>query len=398
MRVSNAIAFLISVLILVSTGCTSAPERTLSEQRSDYAGLATGRDPLDLERFVSLDDEHGRALDRSLFRHYERERGRALDILQLSGGGQNGAFGAGFLKGWRETGSRPQFDLVTGVSTGALLATHAFLGTSADDAVLEEIFTGVEQADIYTKRGLIGVLVGANSLLDTAPLDALLKKYITPEVIARVAAENDKGRRLLVATTNLDYNQTWVWDLTLLARRGGPDVLERYRKILMASSAFPVMFPPIEIDGHLFGDGAVRMNLLIVGLSGKERPPPPLYGPGNVYVIQNGRLEIPPEAIPSSIGALAANSIAQMMNASMEGLLVRSYFAAKINGYRYSAVELPADVDVGSNALAFDPDQMRAGFDAGYELGKSPDPWSDIPPLLGDVPDWALEAFDQHDR
>jgi hypothetical protein len=383
------------MLLLVSSGCISAPERKLSEERADYTGLATGRDPLDLERFVSLDEEHGRAIHQSLFRHYERERGRALNILQLSGGGQNGAFGAGFLKGWRESGRRPEFDIVTGVSTGALLATHAFLGTAADDAVLEEIFTGVEQADIYTERGLLGVLFGANSLFDTAPLDALLKKYLTPELIARVAAENDKGRRLLVATTNVDYNQTWVWDLTLLAKLGDPDVLERFRKILMASSAFPVMFPPIELDGHLFADGAVRMNLLVVGLSGEYRPPPPLYGPGNVYVIQNGRLEIPPEAVKSSIGALAANSIAQMMNSSMEGLLARSYFAARINGYRYSEVELPADLDVGSNALAFDPTQMQAGFDAGYALGKSPDPWSDTPPLLGDIPDWALEVMNQ---
>ncbi|MBW2495400.1 MAG: patatin-like phospholipase family protein [Deltaproteobacteria bacterium] len=389
--------FPILVLIAVSSGCISAPERELSSERANYSVLVTGRDPLDLDRFIST-NQGERAAHRSLFRHYERERGRALNILLLSGGGQNGAFGAGFIKGWRESGRRPEFDIVTGVSTGALLATHAFLGTPADDAVLEGIFTGVEAPDIYTEKGVFGVLFGANSLFDTAPLDALLKRVITPEMIALVAAEHDEGRRLFVATTNLDYNQTWVWDLTLLAKQGGPDVLERYRKILMASSAFPIMFPPVEIDGHLFVDGAVRMNLLVVGLSGRDRPPPPLYGPGNVYVIQNGRLETPPEAVTASIGALAANSIAEMMASSMERLLVRSYFATQVNGYRYSAVEIPADVDVGSNALAFDQTQMRAGFDAGYELGQSPDPWSDEPTLLGDFPDWALDVMNRRKR
>ncbi len=394
MRDINASVFLISMLILVSSGCISTPERELSPDRADYAATVTGRDPLNLDQFMSLGDET-RATHRSLFRTYERQRGHALNILPLSGGGQNGAFGAGFLKGWRESGNRPEFDMVTGVSTGALLATHAFLGTPADDAVLEGIFTGVEQRDIFTKKGVLGVLAGANSLLDSAPLDALLKNVITPEMIARVAAEHDKGRRLFVATTNLDYNQTWVWDMGLLAKQGGPDVLKRYRKILMASSAFPIMFPPVEIDGHLFVDGAVRMNLLVLGLSGEDRPPPPLYGPGNVYVIQNGRLKSPPEAIRASIGTLAGNSIAEMMASSMEGLLVRSYFAAQVNGYRYFSVEIPADIDIGSNALAFDSTQMQAGFDGGYDLGKSPDPWSDVPPLLGDVPDWALEVMNQ---
>ena len=200
--------------------------------------------------------------------YFERARGHSLNILEISGGGQNGAFGAGFLNGWRESGTRPTFDIVTGVSTGALLATHAFLGTAADDATLEEIFTHLTPQDVYQSRGILNVLLeGSSSMYDTSPLEATIAKYITREVLQRVAAAYDDNRHLWVGTTNLDYNQTWVWNMTRIAKDGGPDALELYRKVLLASAAPPVAFPPVEIAGHLFGDGGVRENVIVVGFA-----------------------------------------------------------------------------------------------------------------------------------
>jgi hypothetical protein len=159
----------------------------------------------------------------------------------------------------------------------------------------------------------------------------------------------------------------------------------------MASSAFPIMFPPVEIDGHLFADGAVRANILVVGLSGEKPPGPPLFGAGKVYVIQNGRLDIPPEAVRESFPELARTAIGEMMASSTQGTLMRAYFASIVHGYQFNAVEVPPGVDIGKDPLAFDPKQMQAGFDAGYALGKTPDPWSKVPPLLGDLPQWMVD-------
>ena len=153
------------------------------------------------------------------------------------------------------------------------------------------------------------------------------------------------------------------------------------------------MFPPVEIDGHLFADGAVRANILVLGLSGRDVPGPPLHGPGTVYVIQNGRLDVPPKPVRRSLVALAGTSIGEMMGSSTQGLLMRSYIAAIVHGYEFRTVEVPGDVDIGQNPLAFDQQQMRNGFDAGYRLAKGREPWSEEPPLLGDLPEWMLEAF-----
>jgi hypothetical protein len=199
-----------TMTVLLLAGCASAPERDLSREVAFYAALPNGHDPLNPEQLSPHYDVTSTGVTAGVISFYEGQRGHPLNVLTISGGGQNGAFGAGFLKGWRESGTRPEFDIVTGVSTGALLATHAFLGTPADDAVLEDIYTKIDRDDIYRSKGLLAVVMGANSLMDTTPLAALIKKHITPEVLERVAALHDANRRLWVGTTNLDYEQTWV--------------------------------------------------------------------------------------------------------------------------------------------------------------------------------------------
>jgi predicted acylesterase/phospholipase RssA len=212
----------------------------------------------------------------------ERKRGHALNMLSLSGGGQNGAFGAGLLNGWRESGQRPVFDMVGGVRTGALLATHALLGTPADDAQLEEMYTQITKKDVHNERGIFSLAFGADSLSDTEPLRALIAKFITAETLKRVAAAYNDNRFLFVGTTNIDYGQTWVWNMSLIAKDGN---LALYRQVLLASASFPIVFPPVEIDGHLFVDGAARSNVVIAGMGGTIRPPPPPYGRGNLYLV-----------------------------------------------------------------------------------------------------------------
>jgi hypothetical protein len=367
--------------------CGSPPERVLSLQAPLYAALPNGHQPLDPGEVSPLFAEVTAVPGDNLIRHLERKRGHALNLLSLSGGGQNGAFGAGFLNGWRAAGTRPQFDIVGGVSTGALLATHAFLGTPADDALLEAMYTGITAEDIYEDRGLL-VLLSADSLKDTAPLRALLEKYITQETLARVAAAYDDNRMLFVGTTNIDYGQTWVWNMTLIAKAGKLDL---YRDVLLASASFPIVFPPVEIDGHLFVDGAARSNLVIPGMGGTQKPNPPLHGPGQLYLIDNGKVTEPPQALIRALGKIAATTISVMMEQSMQTALTRSYVGARLLGYDFNMVGIPDGVDIGNDVLAFDPKQMRAAFDAGRELGAQQDPWLDSPLNSGDLPAWLLQ-------
>ena len=329
-------------------------------------------------------------VEENLTRQMERKRGHALNMLSLSGGGQNGAFGAGFLIGWRESGRRPEFDFVGGVSTGALLATHALLGTPADDAILEQMYTGITDKDIFERRSIFDILSN-DSIRDTAPLRSLIAKYITAETLQRVATAFDDNRLLVVGTTNVDYGQTWLWNMSLIAKHGKLDL---YRKVLLASASFPIVFPPVEIDGHLFVDGAARSNVVVIGMAGSEQAAPPLYGPGNVYLISNGKFQHPPAALRRALGDVAATTVGVMMDQSMQTALTRSYFGAQFLGYAFKMVAIPDEVQIGSDPLAFDPEQMRAAFDAGRALAKQPEPWSSKPPDVGDIPPWAMDAIE----
>ncbi len=376
--------------LLLLAACASPPERGLSLKAPSYATLPNGSEPLDPTQPSPIYSAVAAISGDNLIRYLERKRGHALNILSLSGGGQNGAFGAGFLIGWRESGRRPKFDVVGGVSTGALLATHALLGTPADDMKLEEMYTQITKNNIYQDRGFVGLLSGADSLRDTAPLRALLAKYITAETLKRVAALYDENRLLFVGTTNIDYGQTWIWNMSLIAKAVD---LELYRKVLLASASFPVVFPPVEIDGHLFVDGAARSNVVVPGMGGTRKPNPPLYGPGNLYLINNGRVTEPPEALRRAIGDVAATTISVMMEQSMQTALIRSYFGTKVLGYSYKMVGIPDEVNIGNDVLAFDPTQMRTAFDAGHALAIQPDPWQSAPSNSGDIPSWALKAL-----
>jgi hypothetical protein len=383
--------FLRGLLIpLILVGCSTAPpERVLSTKVPMYAALPNGNNPLSPDQVSPMFAKITSGGKGNFVRQMERKRGHALNLLSLSGGGQNGAFGAGFLIGWRESGGRPEFDVVGGVSTGALLATHALLGTPADDAILEQMYTGVTNQDIYKNRSIFDIL-SSDSIRDTSPLQSLIAKYITAETLQRVAAAFDDNRILFVGTTNVDYGQTWVWNMSLLAKDGQLDL---YRKVLLASASFPILFPPVDIDGHLFVDGAARSNVVVIGTSGSVQPSPPLYGPGNTYVISNGKFQQPPAALRRVLGDIAATTVGVMMEQSMQTALTRSFFGAQLMGYAFKMVAIPDQVDIGNDPLAFDPKQMRAAFEAGRALAKQPEPWSSQPPDAGDIPPWVIDAI-----
>jgi len=379
-----------SIVALILASCGSVPKRALSDQAAQYASLPNGFDPLNPDQLSPLYAKVMAKPGQNVVRLLELKKGRALNLISLSGGGQNGAFGAGFLNGWRESGNRPEFDAVGGVSTGALLSTHALLGTRADDATLEEMYTTITKDNIYEDRGIIDLISGADSLRDTAPMRTLIAKYITAKTLKRVAAALKKGRLLVVGTTNVDYGQTWVWNMSLIARDGKLDL---YRKVLLASASFPIVFPPVEIDGHLFVDGAARSNLVVPGMGGITKPNPPLHGKGNVFIMNNGRHSHPPVALIRALGAVAATTLSVMMDQSMQTALTRSYFGTQFLGYKFNMVAIPDSVKIGKDPLAFGPKQMRAAFDAGRTMAKQANPWKNAPPSSGDIPSWAMDAI-----
>ena len=194
-----------------------------------------------------------------------------ISVLGLSGGGSNGAFAAGLLSGWTESGDRPEFKVVTGVSTGALIATFAFLGPEYDDA-LGQLYTTITDDQIFRRRGPLSVLFD-DSLRSTSPLRETVARWISPAVLERVAAEHRKGRRLYVATTNLDGNRLVAWDLGEIAASNRADRLQRYHDVLIASSAVPVAFPPVyfpvTVDEtqyfQMHVDGGASANIFLCG-------------------------------------------------------------------------------------------------------------------------------------
>jgi len=390
MQSPGVLAVLAFALLLVA--CATPEKRELSRKAPVGAFLSNGGHPTD------PNDIDPRLARWGLIGAMERELGQQIQVLELSGGGQYGAFGAGFLNGWSATGTRPQFDLVTGISTGALLATHAFLGTPADDEVLKEIYTGIDKQNIYS-GAVLNALFGGPALNRTDPMAELIERAITPEVLERVAAEFDKNRRLFVAATNLDYNQIWIFSLGLIAKQGGPDALDLYRKVLHAAASPPVVFPPVEIHGHLFADAAVRENLLLMGLYGSSRlEQQDQGGHGQIYVIVNGVARTPPKAVPNTLESIAGDAVNAILSGRMDTTLVLSYAGARIHDYGYNLVFLPAEVSISGNPLAFDREEMRQVFQAGYRLGGQPDPWLHRPPPSDQLGPWTLKLFDHLDQ
>src|SRR5215510_13216268 len=192
-----------------------------------------------------------------------------MSYLAVSGGGSDGAFGAGLLVGWSEAGTRPKFDVVTGVSTGALIAPLAFLG-SAYDPQLKEVYTSYGVNEIARRRPLIFVAAEA-SVADNAPMARLIERYVTREFLDQDAAEHRKGRRLLIGTTHLDAQRPVIWNMGEIASRGDEQAATLFRRIMLASAAIPGVFPPVlisvEQDGKMYDemhvDGGVASQVFI---------------------------------------------------------------------------------------------------------------------------------------
>lgn len=302
--------------------------------------------------------------------HSAIDAGRAHHVLALSSGGAEGAYGAGVMKGWTESGTRPEFDVVSGVSTGALIAVLAFLGPDYDDE-LEKFYTETRARDIYRTRGALSLL--SDSLLDNSPLKSRIEAVVTRGLLDKVAAEHRKGRRLYVATTNLDAGDLVVWDMGDVALGGRANDVQFFQKILRASAAIPALFPPVYIkpltgnqkrQAHV--DGGLKSPVLV-----GDYMFPPNVRSSNLYVVVNDfttRLN-DTNPIRASVLSIARKSIAELMRELLEETVFRSFVLAGQVKADFYLTSIPKDVEMSDQNLNFDPERNRRLFEEGRKAG-----------------------------
>ncbi len=378
---------------IILSGCASLPLRDAVPER-----LASTAELPGLSQVRVWGDEAGGALQRFMTteaaqaksRRSGVAKGRAVTdhILAISGGADDGAFGAGLLVGWSKAGTRPEFAVVTGISAGALIAPFAFLGTGYDRH-LEALFIQYGGDDIY-RANVVSGLLGGMALADSAPLAALIAKYVDKRMVARLAEERAKGRLLIIGTTNLDAQRPVFWDIGRIAQSSRPDAIDTIRNILLASASLPGLFPPVKIKvsagdktfEELHVDGGPTREVFLAPNDFSFQAFDRRVGQvvtRKLWVIRNGKLQ--PEYAPVDATALAisARSIATLTKYQGIGDLARIFHKTQTEGVDFNLASIPIGFSA-PRAQPFDRAYMKALFDVGVTFGKSGASWAKVPP------------------
>jgi hypothetical protein len=351
-------------------------------------------------------DTQGDALIREGSQALERERAAArmtgsssgassvdlppANYLASSGGGDDGAFGAGLICGWSDDGKMPAFKLVTGVSTGAMIAPFAFLASPYIDR-LRTLYTTIKPDDISEDRGLFGALFG-EALADTTPLYRLISHYVDDQMLADIARGYGSGRLLLIGTTSLDEQRPVIWNMGAIAASGHPGALELTRKVLLASASIPGAFPPVMIEVEAAGRRYQEMNV-----DGGAVVQTFLYPPDtglrvdlrsaeharqrHAFIIRNGRLDPDWASVDRRFLKIVGRAIATMIHYSGYNDILRIYATTKRDGVDYNLAYMEADFPETKHE-EFDTAYLRALFAYGYNKGKQGPVWHKAPPLL----------------
>lgn len=374
----------------VAVGCVGGICPELRERSKDQLRAATGwMDP------VAQNEIRGTIHPDELLRFAEKTRAARKPevlpprrtVLVISGGGAFGAYPAGVLCGWTESGARPEFDVVTGVSTGALIACYAFMGPTFD-ADLKRNYTTVSNDDIYRIRRLPFSLL-AESLADNTPLARLIAQEVTDERIRLVAAQHARGRRLYVGTSDLDTRRAVVWDMGAIATRGDRDL---FRAVLLASAAIPGFFPPVRIpvtvDGvphverHIDGGTSSSMFFVPPWVPPDQRanlPPGWLYN-SDLYILVAGKLYADPAPVRLRTLAIAQHAVSTIVYDQTRSDLHKLYLMSLLTGMNFHLASIPMDLEIHTDATQFDPTQMCRMFQAGAAWGRTNPRWRDTPP------------------
>lgn len=315
-------------------------------------------------------------------------KGRAqIETLALSGGGSDGAFGAGVLVGWTERGDRPEFEYVTGVSAGAIIAPFAYLGPEYDPHITE-IWTQIHSEDLITPQ-IISGLLGGSALEDTAPLRNLIARYIDREFLKKIAAQYDRGRLLTIGTTNLDAKRPVVWNMGAIARHHHkPEAVQLFRDVVLASAAIPGLFPPVNIkvksNGKIYDemhvDGGVTRQIYVNSVNLPFRAFDKLYDKKpkrHLYLVHNGKMTPDFDPVPPTTLDIATQSIYALMMYQHHGDVYRIYRMAKDDGVDFNSIAVPPAFSVKAKQH-FDLKYQRALFAEGKKMGQAKN-WSKAP-------------------
>jgi predicted acylesterase/phospholipase RssA len=375
-------------LAMLAASCTALPRDGVPEELHSEATVSGYRD---IRLNVDTPEDEMRARARSTLAQLKRNGHKGdLNILSLSGGGGNGAFGAGLLIGWTKSGNRPRFEAVTGISVGALIAPLAFLGP-AYDPQLEQVFTTLSKKDIITKKVVSGALFG-NSLGRSGPLFDRIREFTTPQMVEAIAIEHGKGRRLMIGTTNLDSGKPVVWNIGAIAASKNPGKVDLIRKVMLASASIPIAFPPVEIPvqaggknySELHVDGGVSTQVFSYPAStpvARLAREAGLSGSARMYVINNSRVWRPYTNTANSLIGIAGSSVSALIRTQGIGDIYRIYVTAQRDGVGLRLISIPGSFTLRSEK-PFDTDYMRALFAVGVEMGATQIPWRSKPPGL----------------
>jgi predicted acylesterase/phospholipase RssA len=385
-------SFIVLTIALAAMAGCAIPARGPAVPSSDTTralplGIANARfyadddpAPMIAEAALSLDRERAslRAAGRST-----KQMPPAF-FLAVSGGADNGAFGAGLINGWTTTGTRPSFNIVTGVSTGALIAPFAFLGPDYD-GVLREVYTTISSDRVFLRRRLTAALF-SDAMADASPLAETIARYADQAVFDAIAREYRKGRLLLISTTDLDAQRPAIWNIGAIAASRHPKSLELFRKILLASASIPGAFQPVmidvEIDGSHFQemhvDGGAIAQLFLYPAS-IDPAVLPVERPQTAFIIRNARLDPEHAEIERRTLTIAGRAISTMLAASGSNDVLRVYFLTKRDGVDYNLAYIGSDFEVPRGRL-FDQAYMRALFDYGYQQAVAGRAWHKTPP------------------
>ena len=309
-------------------------------------------------------------------------------FLAISGGGDNGAYSAGLLNGWTAAGTRPEFKLVTGISTGALIAPFAFLGPKYD-ATLKRVYTTISPKDVLVARGFIKGFF-SDAMADNAPLWALTRKTVTAELLKEIAGEYAKGRFLLVATADLDARRGIIWDMGKIASYGTPQALNLFVSVMIASASIPGGLPPtmidVEVDGKRYQemhvDGGTMAQVFVYPASVQIRDEAAAVGvtrERRLYVMRNARLDPDWASVERSTMSIAGRSIASLIHSQGIGDTYRIYAIAERDGVDFNLTFIPSSFNF-PHKEEFDNQYMRKLYEVGYDQAAKGLPWVKTPP------------------
>lgn len=382
---------LFAVLMLIGLGgCVLGG--CLAPQRTPYESRAASTASIDGFGDIRMYADSSGSLPRArawlpVSRHKE------VNYLVLSGGGAGGAFSVGALKAWSDRGARPVFDIVSGVSTGALIAPYAFLGSAYDDKLVDLYTSGVAEnlVDVgFLPFGLLGA-----SLLKQEPLRRMVERNLTQDVMAKIAAEHRKGRRLLVLTSNLDSQRAVIWNMGAIAASNRHDALQLFQDIILASASLPGLYPAVLIkasaSGRIFeemhSDGGSASQILTIPegwIADAENADWPRGAKFNMYILVNNALMPEFSMTTNNTFVVMARASSSLIKAQTRSALLATYAYSKKTGIRFRMASIDADVPYDPTN-PFGTTYMRAVYKLGYEKMAGNRIWKDRPSFTDDI-------------